>query len=115
MAGEQATPEAFNWGKFFSGFTTAVGWAKTTVMIVKIVLILVAIGGPVLICRAWYTTGYKAGQTVGYKGGYKDASDWFAAHPVIQTGDNCTINNNVQEKDNHFKIGIFPLRIGWCS
>jgi hypothetical protein len=107
--------EAFSWGKFFNGFSTLVGWAKFASFWVKVLLVVIPVLGSVWAYHAVYTKGYVAGKDVGYKSGYSVASDWFAAHPIIQTGDNCTINNNVTKPNNHFQFGVWPLRLGWCE
>lgn len=108
--------EPFSWTKFFSGFTTVVGWAKFASFWVKVVMIVAPILAGVWYTHTVYQKGFNKGEVT--MEAIKDAEfkKWIAEHPQQTfTGDGCTVNNNVSKANNHFQMGIFPLRIGWCE
>ena len=115
MADDTKAPESFSWTKFFSGFNTVVGWAKFASFWIKVALIVVP-----LLMAAWayhsiYKTGYNKGYSVGMEIKNAEWMKFEADNPRQKFGDNCKVDNNVHIPNNHFQMGIFPLRIGWCE
>jgi hypothetical protein len=115
---DETNKEKFSWSKFFSGLSTSVGWAKSIMMIIKIVLIVAVIATPVVIWR----NGYNKAKTEWYQKGYI-AGDAYcredvAKHPTQQfSGTGTTVNNNVCPPPTR-KVGLSMGglgTIGWCE
>lgn len=116
MSDETKTPEPFSWSKFFSGFNTVVGWAKFASFWVKVAMVVIPIVTAAWFYHSVYQKGFNRGSAVMEKLKDEEFKRWVADHPQQTfTGENCTVNNNVQKPNNHFQMGIFPLRIGWCE
>jgi protein involved in sex pheromone biosynthesis len=107
--------EPFSWEKFFGGLTTVVGWAKFASFWVKALMIAIPILSCVLAYRVVYNKGYNKGVVVTRAVADQEFKQWIAEHPQQTFGPGSTANNNVAKKNDHFQIGVFPFRIGWCE
>lgn len=106
--------EPFSWPKFWTGITDIVAWAKFASFWVKVAMIVVPLVTGVIAYKVVYNRGYVHGQKVTEDLKDQEFREWIAAHPQ-QTISGSTVNNNVQPKDNHFRMSVWPLTIGWCS
>ena len=76
-------------------------WRFISVTIISLVLI----GGPVVIYKHIYNTGYNKGWKDGYARSLKDNP------PVVITGGNNTINNDGKDKEPFFLLKIWKMKL----
>lgn len=88
--------------------------ANRFLIIAEIVGVLMCVSIPVISYHIGFGKGKAQEHEAAYKLGYKDASAWFAEHPIIKTGDNCKIEtNNYSTEKRGFQMCIWPIRLGW--
>lgn len=100
--------EPFSWAKFLSGFTTGLGWVKALSLLIKIVIVLVIVGVPV-VC---YNNGHKTGKLEGFAQGYSQA---IKDNPPQVYNGSATVNNNpIAKPVSKFGISGFGWTLGAC-
>lgn len=108
--------ESFSWSKFFSGFSSAVGWVKAAAIAIRVAIFVCVPLSFALTYHFGFKAGDIKGQTIMAAKKEKEFRDWIESHPQnVVNGNGTQLNNNVRVPNNHFQASVFPFRLGWCE